>query len=119
MISPKRNQSNKKPHLYYENGKWLCWSGICYTWGSTPRAAYDKMVPYPVNPVKANTLLERDAACNPCVGVCSTTTGDAVCRGCGRTVDEIRDWNSYTRPGKLLVKSRLAARLLAHYGELK
>lgn len=27
----------------------------------------------------------------PCVGVCSTTF-DAVCRGCGRTVAEVAHW---------------------------
>jgi len=29
----------------------------------------------------------------PCIGVCSTGLGDDVCRGCGRTLDEIRDWS--------------------------
>ena len=28
----------------------------------------------------------------PCIAVCSTAQGDAVCRGCGRTEDEVRDW---------------------------
>ncbi|MBF8224340.1 DUF1289 domain-containing protein [Halomonas sp. 328] len=31
----------------------------------------------------------------PCVGVCSTTVGDDVCRGCQRHLDEIRDWFGY------------------------
>ncbi|WP_016854715.1 DUF1289 domain-containing protein [Halomonas smyrnensis] len=29
---------------------------------------------------------------SPCVGLCSTTVGDRVCRGCQRIDDEIRDW---------------------------
>ncbi|MCW4151756.1 DUF1289 domain-containing protein [Halomonas sp. 18H] len=29
---------------------------------------------------------------SPCIGVCSTTVGDRVCRGCQRYDDEIRDW---------------------------
>ncbi|MFY0990186.1 DUF1289 domain-containing protein [Halomonas sp. C05BenzN] len=29
---------------------------------------------------------------SPCVGLCSTTLGDRVCRGCQRGDDEIRDW---------------------------
>jgi predicted Fe-S protein YdhL (DUF1289 family) len=34
---------------------------------------------------------------NPCTGVCSTTYGvDEQCAGCGRTLEEIRDWNSYS-----------------------
>lgn len=29
---------------------------------------------------------------SPCVGLCSTTLGDRVCRGCQRIDSEIRDW---------------------------
>ena len=29
---------------------------------------------------------------SPCVGLCSTTLGDPVCRGCQRTDDEIGEW---------------------------
>ncbi|MDR5858536.1 DUF1289 domain-containing protein [Halomonas eurihalina] len=32
---------------------------------------------------------------SPCVGLCSTTVGDRVCRGCQRIDDEIRDWPSF------------------------
>jgi predicted Fe-S protein YdhL (DUF1289 family) len=32
----------------------------------------------------------------PCVGRCSHCVGDEVCRGCGRTIEEVRDWNTYT-----------------------
>ena len=32
----------------------------------------------------------------PCRGLCSHNVGDYICRGCGRTVEEVRDWNSYT-----------------------
>ncbi|WP_192036866.1 DUF1289 domain-containing protein [Halomonas sp. YLGW01] len=32
---------------------------------------------------------------SPCVGLCSTTVGDDVCRGCQRHADEIRDWPAY------------------------
>ncbi len=28
----------------------------------------------------------------PCIAICSTTQGDAVCRGCGRSFHEIQDW---------------------------
>ena len=31
----------------------------------------------------------------PCVGICSTTYGDLVCRGCKRFAHEIVQWNSY------------------------
>ena len=32
---------------------------------------------------------------SPCVGLCSTTLGDPVCRGCQRHEREIRDWFGY------------------------
>ena len=31
----------------------------------------------------------------PCVGICSTTYGDLVCRGCKRFAHEIVEWNGY------------------------
>ncbi|MBS4099051.1 MAG: DUF1289 domain-containing protein [Sulfuricella sp.] len=30
--------------------------------------------------------------CSPCIGHCSTSLGDAVCRGCGRTAEEVDRW---------------------------
>jgi uncharacterized protein len=29
---------------------------------------------------------------SPCIAICSTAQGDALCKGCGRTFDEVRDW---------------------------
>ena len=28
----------------------------------------------------------------PCIAICSTAQGDAVCKGCGRTEHEVQDW---------------------------
>jgi hypothetical protein len=28
----------------------------------------------------------------PCIAICSTSQGDAVCKGCGRTADEVQHW---------------------------
>ena len=40
----------------------------------------------------------------PCIGICSATQwGDAICKGCGRTVTEIRDWNLFPPIYKKLV----------------
>lgn len=30
----------------------------------------------------------------PCIAICSTSQGDAVCKGCGRTFDEVQYWPS-------------------------
>jgi len=28
----------------------------------------------------------------PCIAICSTSQGDAVCKGCGRSFDEVQRW---------------------------
>jgi hypothetical protein len=41
---------------------------------------------------------------SPCIGTCSVTQwGTVVCKGCGRTAEEIRDWNSYDDIKKKLI----------------
>ncbi len=48
-------------------------------------------------------LLKR----TPCVGICSTTYGDLVCRGCKRFAHEIDQWNGYAGDQRVLVWERL------------
>ena len=43
----------------------------------------------------------------PCVGICSTTYGDLVCRGCKRFAHEIDQWNGYQDEQRQLVWMRL------------
>ena len=43
----------------------------------------------------------------PCIGVCSTGIGDAVCRGCKRYAFEVIDWNSYSDEQKGAIEARL------------
>lgn len=43
----------------------------------------------------------------PCVGICSTTYGDLVCRGCKRFAHEIDQWNGYADEQRRLVWERL------------
>lgn len=35
----------------------------------------------------------------PCIAICSTSQGDAVCKGCGRSFDEVQRWTEMT-PGE-------------------
>lgn len=28
----------------------------------------------------------------PCIAICSTSQGDAICKGCGRSEDEVQNW---------------------------
>jgi len=48
-------------------------------------------------------LLKR----TPCVGICSTTYGDLVCRGCKRFAHEIDGWNGFASDQRVLVWERL------------
>ena len=44
---------------------------------------------------------------SPCVGICSTTFGDLVCRGCKRFAHEIVQWNGFEDAQKHAVLVRL------------
>ena len=44
---------------------------------------------------------------SPCVGICSTTYGDLVCRGCKRFAHEITSWNGYEQAQRDQIWSRL------------
>ena len=43
----------------------------------------------------------------PCIGVCSTGIGDAVCRGCKRFSHEVIAWNGYTQDERRAVLQRI------------
>ncbi len=45
----------------------------------------------------------------PCVGTCSTTYGDLVCRGCKRFAHEIVQWNAFDPEQRQVVWRRLLA----------
>jgi predicted Fe-S protein YdhL (DUF1289 family) len=43
----------------------------------------------------------------PCIAICSTNQGDAVCKGCGRTHEEVQHWPAYTPGEKRAVWRRI------------
>ncbi len=43
----------------------------------------------------------------PCIAICSTTQGDAVCKGCGRSFEEVQHWPVYTPAEKRAVWRRI------------
>ena len=45
---------------------------------------------------------------SPCIGVCSTTYGDLICRGCYRFAHEVTQWNGYEPAQRATVLARLA-----------
>ena len=44
----------------------------------------------------------------PCIAICSTSQGDAVCKGCGRSFDEVQHW-------PVLTPAEKRVRLAAHH----
>ena len=45
---------------------------------------------------------------SPCIGICSTTYGDLVCRGCKRFAHEVVGWNQYDAGQRRVIWGRLA-----------
>ncbi len=43
----------------------------------------------------------------PCIAICSTSQGDAQCKGCGRSHDEVQHWPAYSPFEKRLVWRRI------------
>lgn len=45
---------------------------------------------------------------SPCVGICSATAlGDTLCKGCGRTENEVKTWNWMPEEQKERIWKRL------------
>ncbi len=51
--------------------------------------------------------MEKDRSSTPCIGICSTTFGDDVCKGCKRFSHEITNWGKFSNDERALVNSRL------------
>jgi predicted Fe-S protein YdhL (DUF1289 family) len=43
----------------------------------------------------------------PCIAICSTAQGDAVCKGCGRSFDEVQHWQTMSPAHKRAVWRRI------------
>lgn len=56
-----------------------------------------------------STSGQRSDTASPCIGICSTVLGDEVCRGCGRTFDEVLNWHQYSDEQKRAINQRLKA----------
>jgi predicted Fe-S protein YdhL (DUF1289 family) len=49
----------------------------------------------------------------PCIAICSTSQGDAVCKGCGRTFDEVQQWTALSPADKRAVWRRITLQATA------
>jgi len=50
---------------------------------------------------------------SPCIAICSTSQGDAECKGCGRSFEEVQRWTEYTPGRKREVWRRIQLRASA------
>ena len=51
--------------------------------------------------------LRKNRSSTPCIGICSTTFGDDVCKGCKRFSHEITNWGKFSTDERAIVNSRL------------
>ena len=51
--------------------------------------------------------LQKKRSSTPCLGICSTTFGDEVCKGCKRFAHEIVSWTKYSEGEREIVNDRL------------
>lgn len=50
---------------------------------------------------------KRSDTASPCIGVCSTVLGDEICRGCGRSFEEVLNWHQFSDEQKRTINRRL------------
>ena len=50
--------------------------------------------------------MSEDLYVSPCIQVCKIGQ-DRTCTGCGRTIDEIKEWTSYTGKERMAIMRRL------------
>ncbi len=43
----------------------------------------------------------------PCIAICSTSQGDAQCKGCGRSFEEVQHWQAFSPAQKRVVWRRI------------
>ena len=51
--------------------------------------------------------LQKKRSSTPCLGICSTTFGDEVCKGCKRFAHEIVSWTKYSPEEREIINLRL------------
>ena len=51
--------------------------------------------------------MRKNRSSTPCIGICSTTFGDDVCKGCKRFSHEITNWGKFSTDERAFINSRL------------
>ena len=53
------------------------------------------------------TKMQKKRSSTPCLGICSTTFGDEVCKGCKRFAHEIVSWTKYSLEEREIINDRI------------
>ena len=53
------------------------------------------------------TKMQKKRSSTPCLGICSTTFGDEVCKGCKRFAHEIVSWTKYSLEEREIINNRI------------
>ena len=53
------------------------------------------------------TKMHKKRSSTPCLGICSTTFGDEVCKGCKRFAHEIVSWTKYSLEEREIINERI------------
>ena len=61
--------------------------------------------------VRANALNDDYSVPSPCISVCKMDDERVFCRGCLRTLDELRAWSTLDAPGKRAIWQLIETRL--------
>lgn len=61
--------------------------------------------------ITPKTEITQHKAPTPCVGLCSTVYGDAICLGCKRTAAEVVHWNAWEPQKQWQILTRLQSQL--------
>jgi predicted Fe-S protein YdhL (DUF1289 family) len=66
-------------------------------------------VSMPPNALEAWMVWYRSTPDTPCIAICSTSQGDEVCKGCGRSFEEVQRWTEMDAPQKRATWRRITA----------
>ena len=64
---------------------------------------------FPVNAMAAWERWYDTTVDAPCIAICSTSQGDEMCKGCGRTFEEVQNWPSMSPYAKRDTWRRITA----------
>ncbi len=84
---------------------------LAEVYGVMAFAGAHEIAPDALPPVALQAWLDwyQSTPDTPCIAICSTSQGDACCKGCGRTFAEVQHWTALQPAEKRAVWRRITA----------